>query len=262
MHEFGNFLVSLPVWGQALVFMSITLVAGELIARVTQRLARGLDLGRELTVTVAVYTVVGTTYGILLSFAVSLVWGENSGAATAVSNEAQALSQLHRSAGFTLAQPYAGEAQALARNYAQTVVEREWPELRRHEFTHTSRDAANRLADFAGQIPQTAAANPASYMMFQGHVTRWLEARQQRLTAGITDLPRPMWGALVLGALVLFSFHGALVTQTSRARYLLLVPLAMIIGVQLCMVFTLDRPYAGAFAVDPQPFIDFIDAMR
>ena len=262
MHAFGNFLVSLPVWGQALVFIAITLAAGELIARFTQHLARGLDLGRELTVTVAVYTVVGTTYGILLSFAVSLVWSENSGAATAVSNEAQALSQLHRSAGYTLAQPYAGEVQQLARRYAKTVVDQEWPQLRRHEFTQASRADANRLADFAGQVPQTAAANPASYMMFQGHVTRWLETRQQRLTAGITDLPRPMWGALILGAMVLFSFHGALVTQTSRARYLLLLPLAVIIGVQLCMVFTLDRPYAGAFAVDPQPFVEFIDTAR
>lgn len=262
MHAFGNFLVSLPPWGQALVFIGITLAAGELIARVTQRLARGLDLGQELTVTVAVYTVVGTTYGILLSFAVSLVWSENNGAATAVSNEAQALSQLHRSAGFTLAQPYAGEVQSLAQRYAHTVVEQEWPQLRRHEFRNVSRADANRLTDLAGQIPQTAAANAASYMMFQGHVTRWLEARQQRLTAGITDLPRPMWGALLLGALVLFSFHGALVTQSTRARYLLLVPLAIIIGVQLCMVFTLDRPYAGAFAVDPQPFIDFLEAER
>jgi hypothetical protein len=262
MQSLGNLLIALPVWGQALIFVAVTLLAGELVARLTQRLARGLDLGRELTVTVAVYTVVGTTYGILLSFAVSLVWGENSGAATAVSNEAQALAQLHRSAGFTLAQPYSGEAQSLARRYAKVVVEDEWPKLRRHDFDQTSRPAANRLADFAAQVPQTSAANTASYVLFQGHVTRWLEARQQRLTAGVTDLPRPMWGALLLGALVLFSFHGALVTQTTRARYLLLIPLGVIIGVQLCMVFTLDRPYAGAFAVDPQPFIEFLDSTR
>lgn len=252
--------LALPVLIQALIFVALTLAAAEVLARLTRRAARGLQLQSDLPVTIAVYTVVGTAYGILLSFAVSLVWGENNGAATAVANEAQALSQLHRSAGVVLTPPYANQAQQLTRHYARTVVETEWPRLRRHERGNEARPEAERISDFLNQVPLAAAPDPTSYTQFQSQAAKWLDARQARQTTDLSDMPLTMWAVLLTGAMVLFVFHGFLVMQSRRASFLVLVPLATIIGVELFLIFTLDRPFAGAFAVDPGPFIEFLRA--
>ncbi len=252
--------LALPIALQALIFVALTLAAAEVSARLTRRAARGLRLESDLPVTIAVYTVVGTAYGILLSFAVSLVWGENSGVAAAVSNEAQALSQLHRSAGLVLAQPFAGQAQQLTRHYAKTVVEAEWPTLRRHERGNEARSEAETISDFLNQVPLTAASNPTSYAQFQAQAAKWLDARQVRKTTDSSDMPLTMWAVLLTGAMVLFVFHGFLVMQSRRASFLVLVPLATIIGIELFLIFTLDRPFAGAFAVDPGPFVEFLRA--
>lgn len=250
--------LALPTFLQALVFVSATLLAAEVLARITRRIARGLKLDGDLPVTIAVYTVVGTAYGILLSFAVSLVWSENSGTADAVSREALALAELHRSAQVALTPDYAALAGDLSRRYASKVVEAEWPQLRRNHRGDEARTEADEVTSFVTHLPRHAAHDPTSYAMFQTQASRWLEARQARQSAGATDLPGTMWAVLLVGGAVLFVFHGILVMGSRRASFLVLLPLATIIGVELFLIFTLDRPYAGAFAVDPRPFVEFL----
>lgn len=250
--------LALPTFVQALIFVLATLGAAELLARITRRIARGLQVETDPAVTIAVYTVVGTAYGILLSFAVSLVWSENSGTADAVSREALALSELQRGAQVALAPEYAGLARDLSERYARRVVEAEWPALRGHQRGDEARTEAGEITRFTTNLPRHAAQDASSFAMFQNQASRWLEARQARQSAGAADLPATMWAVLLVGAAVLFVFHGILVMSSRRASFLVLLPLATIIGVELFLIFTLDRPYAGAFAVDPMPFIEFL----
>lgn len=252
--------LALPVPLQALIFVAATLAVAEVAARLTRRFARGMKLADDLPVTIAVYTVVGTAYGILLSFAVSLVWGENSGVAAAVSNEAQALSQLHPTAGIVLKPEYAGRAHELTRAYAHKVVSAEWPSLRKHQRLDEARPEADEIASFANRVPNSAALDVSGYTQFQSQTAKWLDARQARRITGASDMPDTMWAVLLTGAAVLFVFHGFMVMQSRRASFFVLVPLATIIGIELFLIFTLDRPFAGAFAVDPGPFVEFLRA--
>src|SRR5262245_50250014 len=72
--------------------------------------------------------VLGVVYGVLLAFAVVVVWEDFEDARTGVEKEANSLGDLYRLAD-AMPEPTRSQIQQQAKAYARAVIDREWPLL-------------------------------------------------------------------------------------------------------------------------------------
>src|SRR5262245_57774221 len=103
-----------------------------------------------------IYAVLGIAYGVLIAFVVVVVWQDFNTAELTTQQEANAVADLYALAE---AFPAAGgqQVQDLARAYAQSVVEDEWPMLNQGQASPRTSDLADRLGRAVHALqPQTA----------------------------------------------------------------------------------------------------------
>jgi len=82
-------------------------------------------------------SILGTTYAVILGFMLYAVWTSLGDANLNVDLEAHAVVDLYRLAK-GLAEPQRKQLQALARSYAETVVNRDWPQMAESEVPEQS----------------------------------------------------------------------------------------------------------------------------
>jgi hypothetical protein len=89
-----------------------------------------------------IYAVVGVAYAVLLAFVVIVVWQDYERAKETVESEANELAGV-----YLLADRFPGSSgervQELARSYAKTVVEEEWPLMEEGESSERARSCAS-----------------------------------------------------------------------------------------------------------------------
>jgi hypothetical protein len=73
-------------------------------------------------------SILGTTYAVILGFMLYTVWTNFGAAELNAENEANALGNLYRLAE-GLPDPQRGQIEVLARSYAETVIDQDWPQM-------------------------------------------------------------------------------------------------------------------------------------
>src|SRR4051794_26603142 len=123
-----------------------------------------------------ILAVVGVVYAVLLAFVVVVTWQQFEDARTAADREAALVGGLYRT---SLALPTGGQQMRLAlRDYTQSVVDQEWPEMSRHhrESRHTDMALTRVWATLQAVRPQGGHETP-----FYGQaVARLLDAGELR----------------------------------------------------------------------------------
>jgi hypothetical protein len=126
----------------------LLIVAGAVLAAVTAVLAIHRFAGNERNldhdVAVAIFSLVGVLYAVLLAFVVVEVWQADDNAQSNSQAEASDVSQLYFTAR-ALPQPQRGQLTTLARTYAETVAHQEWPLMARGEVSATAISTAAKM---------------------------------------------------------------------------------------------------------------------
>src|ERR671926_504854 len=116
------------VTGLSLICLAMLVAGGGLV--LVQRLMPTRRRMRHNDVAGFIYAVLGVAYAVLLGLVVVAVWGEWNAANSAADQEASEVAEIfwlaHR-----LPQPEGRHLQELARSYARTVVNEEWPLMER-----------------------------------------------------------------------------------------------------------------------------------
>jgi hypothetical protein len=90
----------------------------------------------------------------------------------------------------------------------------------------------------------------------------WLDSRRLRILIAHGNTARSIWPLLLIGALVLFAFHGLFVAQTMGIWITLLGGSALVIGLAFYLIFTLDCPFSGEPSVDVEPFTLIVGLLK
>lgn len=252
-----TFLLSIPSKLQAITIVSGIIALAFLTACFCAFFFDNHQLVSNTDLISSVYEVMGTVYGILLTFTLWGVWQAFSEAGASVQSEAYALLDLVHV--LDTLNKKSGDLRAAVCRYSKYVIEQEWPTLKTFtnsmiNFREKNHNAAQEVIQLVQQLAVENQHNTAIYSQMLALLTRWLDARRTRILIARGDSAKALWPLLFTGALVLFSFHGLFVAKTLGIWIMLLFGISLVVGVTFYLIFSLDCPFTGSLSIDSEPF--------
>jgi hypothetical protein len=265
MHRIRPFLLSLPGNLQLVVIIGATMLLAFGAAIATRAFFGISQLAADTEMTLAVYTVLGTIYAILLAFVIAEIWENYREAVASIQTESDALMGIMYILGAFPAKQARG-IRPLALSYAQTVIG-EWEtlgEVARGKVSplDLSYEAAMTLLHAVQAIQPANDRETAVFEQAMIRVNTWLDARRERLQSARGGDAAPVWPLLIMGALVLFAFHGLFVARSIAVWAAVLLGLSAVVGLSFYLIFSLDSPFTGNLSADVGPFQWVIDSWQ
>src|SRR5215831_13213588 len=143
-------------------------------------------------------TILGTTYAVILGFMLYTVWTTYGEADLNVDREANAVGDIYRLAE-GLPQPQRAHLQALARLYAETAINRDWPQMSNSEEPKQA-DAIH--SEMWTTIMSTRPVSQTEQIAQDHEISELRLLAQHRLTRlsqNTTRLPNVLWCVLLAG---------------------------------------------------------------
>jgi len=252
-----SYILSLPAKLQPVVIVGATVAAAFVVSFLTRMAFNDQQLALDNGLTTSVYGALGTTYAVLIAFVVSGVWQSFSEAGDAVKGEANALTDLTFVIGSFSAEKTRGLRES-ARAYVQGVIER-WDLLALAATQNVPTEEIN-LDTSSALVTAILAIRPedAREVELYGQALDllgiWLDARRSRLRSAEGNTAGALWGLLIIGAFVLFAFHGMFVTHAWAVWAVLLFGFSFVLGLAFYLIFSLDSPFTGTLSAGPAPF--------
>jgi hypothetical protein len=203
--------------------------------------------------TAATYTIVGAVYGVYLAFTIVVVWQQFNQAEENATSEAVHLSEVWRDIEVLPDQPRRAVEMRL-RDYAQSVVEREWPAMA--EGTGADPVTAERYENVWRElyVARATASGPGDAAFFNQAVqemnTIGVQRRMRLLSSG-SALPSIMWILLVGGGLVTIGFAYLIGAPHAWLQMSVTGALTALVVFSLLLVAGLQHPFSGDIRVQP-----------
>jgi len=244
---------ALPVW-LLFVLLVLAIPAATVGLQVlVRRRWPHLTEGEHNEVAGFIIAIVGVIYAVLLAFVVIVTWEQFSHAEDLVGQEASALRGLYReSAAFP--PEVRQRIEDDVRDYAATVVTREWPAMNRGEPGDPAVAAVlDRTALDLAALPTDTPTDETYVEVEAERFAEVVSFRSQRLDYVDQGLPGVLWVALVFGAIVTVGFAMLFGLQSTALHVIMTGSLAAVIGVLLFVAVSINHPFAGDVAVRPVP---------
>jgi hypothetical protein len=252
-----DFMQDWPPGLTVLLIVVIAVVPAALGLWLVRRLCPPADLRRGHDVVGFTFNVVGVIYAVLLGFALSNIWGQYSQADEATQMEGVRLHTLYRSS-FSLPAPNQMLLRAALTAYARTVVDDEWPLLRRRHDSKLAQAALTQLwKDYYAVEP----VSEAQKLWLAESITTLNEMarlRGLRLLAAEQSVSWVMWLLLVIGGVMTCAFMCAFGVERYRAHLMMTAAVAGLILLILYVIYALDNPFWGEPHIKPEAFLRFL----
>lgn len=251
LYDLSHFSVGVIVIG----FTVAAALAGYFLVHRFFRLTLTED---QKAVAMAVLPIIATVHSLLLAFSAVSVWESFSAAETAVAQEATVIAQMGRDLSvFDSAE--SKQARILLKDYAETVIEVEWPEMKHGRASEVAWDKFDTMfrvvATVRPDTPQRQLLMPELWTKTNALV----ELRRERIEASGSEIPGTLWTVVIIGTVLTFLI--SYVLPVTRFNVVMLAMLACSIGLVFFFLIAMDRPFAGRESVPPDPFSSAIANM-
>ncbi len=254
-----------PVW---LVFASFTIVpaiAAVVLHAIFRRIVPPEKLLPHHEVAGFLVAVVGVLYAVVLGFLVISVWASFDEAQRNANAETNDVADLIHLAHF-LPEPQRMRARVMLSQYTFEVRDNEWEQLGNGEEDHRARvlmlaafrifaDAPLPASGSQAELLREASLRDAAMVSFRELASH----RRLRLLDAQSHVPEPMYLALILGSLILLAFVFLFGVSNAPLQLVMTGLIAAMIGLQLGLIFELDRPFWGALKVSSNAWTLLID---
>lgn len=208
-----------------------------------------------------IIAVVGALYAVVLGFMTVVVWQEYGATNDRVALENAAVTDVwHSAVGFPA--PARSRLRSDMLQYAQTMIDREWPLMRDGGFTPRG-DELIMDATVAGGtfIPANLAQANA-----QAEALRLLaalhDARQRRLASNHQQISGFEWAVLTIGAFVVVGFCWLFGMPNRRIHLIMTGAVATIVATMFTLIFELQSPFRGELGITSAPWSATVAHMR
>jgi Protein of unknown function (DUF4239) len=205
--------------------------------------------------------ILGTTYAVILGFMLYAVWTDFDTATQNVEMEANSLTNLYRLAD-GLPEASRVELQKLAREYAQKVIENDWPEMDRGGVPKESVGLASRMQRVLISVPEAS----KSASLAQDHAMTELSAmttcRRTRLLENALSLPTVLWFVLIVGGVLTIASSCMFGSQNRFLHGMQVVFFSLMIGLALLAIADINKPFRGAVHVGSDAFVRALENMK
>jgi hypothetical protein len=204
-----------------------------------------------------VYAVVGVIYAVLATFMVYAVYVDYQAAENQVSKEAASLGDLYRLSS-NLQEPTRSASRQILREYAQVMVEKEFPAMEKGDFHGEGKIHHDKLWDLFYQYrPQ----NELDKLWFDKSLSTFIEfadARRNRMVSAKQALPSFMWLVLYVGGVITIAYSYFFGTKNAWAQALIVIFLSVTVTLVILLIYALDLPFTGIIPISPEPFRLFL----
>jgi len=233
----------------AAVFMLLSVV-GLLLVR---RYADIEWLERHQEVTSYIFLMVGTMYGVLIGFAIFLVWGNFGDAGRNLEREANQVADLYRMSA-VMPEPLGHNIRVALVEYVKCVLDDDFPAMAEGREAKKGWERIQSLWDVyaAGEF-----STPKAQVYYAESLRRLNELsnyRRLRLFTSRGAVPALVWWLLVSGTLVLIALSYFFIHESIMSQSLMTAVMVGILAFSIYLIYAFDSPFAGAARVSPQPF--------
>jgi Ca2+/Na+ antiporter len=200
-----------------------------------------------------IYAVVGIAYAVLLGLVVIAVWEQFQEARDTAEREANELAELFW-LGHRLPETEGHRLQELTRSYARVVVAEEWPLMARGESSPRAWELIDEIRLTVQDMNPDTEAEQVLYDQGLERVHDLADARRDRLVEAHEGIPTILWAVLVVGAFVAVGFTYLFGLDDTTTHTLMVALLALVIGLVLFTIGSLEYPYSGNVRLGPDPF--------
>ncbi|MBB5917461.1 hypothetical protein BJY24_006373 [Nocardia transvalensis] len=242
-------------WAWVAMFVPVlTVVAGVVVLR--RSLRRGAPTDHN-EVAGTVFQAIGALYAVLLAFIVVNEWNSLQEASTNTFTEANHLGSLYWDAR-ALPPEVGRDLEATTQEYARVVIGTEWPLLGDGGYSPEATRLVYRMRDEINALPTDTPRSQAVFENSLSTVNDLAAARRERLSQSGHNVPTVLWIALAVGAAVTVGFTFVFSLPKFWTHLLLGGSLAVLVVLSLGLIMTLDQPFVGAIAVEPDAFEIFL----
>ncbi len=195
--------------------------------------------------------VLGVVYGVLLAFAVIVVWEDYEEARNVAEREANSIGDIYRLSD-ALRDPARSEIQEQSKAYVRAVIDLEWPLLERG---HESPDGLRHLDRLAGAVTTyepSGDRESAIYAKLLDELQDVGDERRMRILASREGIPPLIWAVLIGGGVVTVLFTYFFGLKSMRTQLMMTALYVAAIGFVLFLIAAVDHPFSGTVRVEPR----------
>lgn len=208
-----------------------------------------------------VFAAVGVIYGILLSFAVILVWEQwNETERNALEETAAAAALYHGLESYSRVTSEA-DLRTLVPAYLREVVTKEFPAMAALDPTSHENSALAALWEGVQALNPDSARDQVLFEEIVSGLADLVRLRALRLGDAVETFPGVIWLALIAGGALTMGFVLFLGTENVRAHAWMVAFLAALIGVVLYVSIELDFPFTGNTSIGPERFVALAEVL-
>lgn len=207
-----------------------------------------------------IFAAVSVVFAVPLAFVVVALWTNNDTAKQTSFKEANELAGIYWVAR-QMPLPLGAQMEHQTLEYANTVIEDEWPLLAKHRTSPKATALVYQLRDSVFTFKPSNMAEQVQYDHALTHVEALAGERRQRLNQAEESLPDLLWAILVGSALITVAFTFLFGLSSSLAHTVMVLTLAGLVVVSLVVVREMSYPYAGTMKVHPTAFEVFLSRL-
>lgn len=254
-------IASLPIW-LAGVLMLGSAIAGAIIVELLVRRVVSLELRTSHNaVASAMFSVVGTTYAVLLAFVAMLAWDGFNKAQSVTDTEASLVLNV-----YTLVDGLSGPAMASMRSdivaYAEAVAHVEWPAQANGGVVPEDQPSLLDLTHVALHLRPSSIADGDLHTLLLNDLTQLSSVRRQRLLILRTPIPPIVWFVLLAGGGISIAFASFLGARSLLMQLAMTSVLAVSGALVLLLIVALSNPFRGDSRISAAPFEHALARMR
>ena len=198
-------------------------------------------------------SVLGTTYAVIVGFMLYAVWTTFQSAEINADNEANCLVNVFRLAdGLPTAQRV--HVHQLAREYANIVIDQEWPAMHKADLSFSAHPIIEKLWTVVMQAKPVTFAEQTSMSLTLTEIASMTQHRRVRQLESESKLPGILWILLILGSGITTLSSCLFGTDNFRLHAVQVVSLTLLLSLALVAIADIDRPFQGGVHVLPQGF--------
>lgn len=201
-----------------------------------------------------------TLVGFVFAFVTVAAWQNYNSVSDTVSKEAHTLFNLYQ-----IMDAYPDEAkkagQAELIQYANIVIEQEWPILNEQQFDLNAFKSLDRIKNiFVNHKPSnfegTAIHNEGLSLL-----SDYTDLRRNRIESAKSFLAKPMWAALIISAVLLILFSALFKTKNIRIHAVMIALVGGSLGVMFFLLVIYNNPFWGPSMIQPTPFLKTLESI-
>ncbi|GAA4901350.1 uncharacterized protein DUF4239 [Stackebrandtia albiflava] len=203
----------------------------------------------------SVFEIVSVLYAIVLAFVLIAVWEQMQDAQAMTYEESGALVDVYWAAQ-DLPDENRQAVEALCLEYANWVIEEEWPAMATQR--DTGLDGWEMIDEMRGQFNQAIDVTDQTSLGLSQDAEETIavlsQSRTDRLNTAQSGLSAVMWLVLIAGALLMFGILLLFGVPGRLAHVIVVVIAAAMVALLLFSVYELEYPFARGVAVEADAF--------